>query len=270
MNIRNHEIENYEKNYIFLCSFLKIFEKITNIKTNYIHYAIYSYLKRNDPFILEIGTHNGDDTLKFLQFYSKATIYSFEADPRLSDYLKSKFENFNNIKFFSNAIFDHKKTIKFYLSEVEDIKSFKNTGSSSLINYKNNSKRKFRNFVNVEAIRLDDIEAIKTSPIDLIWIDVQGAEKIIINSHKTIFKKCKLIWIEYGEDDYEDYFTRSEVIKIFKDTHRVSIFSNNNKGKFASCSIINLFTLIMLTVWEIIYFNILQLNSIILTKIVKS
>ena len=43
--------------------FLKYLEWIFKLKTNYIHYAIKSFLHNKKGLILEIGCHNGDDTI---------------------------------------------------------------------------------------------------------------------------------------------------------------------------------------------------------------
>jgi 2-O-methyltransferase len=207
---------------------LKLIEKITNLKTNYIHYAIKYYLKKKSPLILEIGTHNGEDTIKFSKWYPKGTIHTFEPDPRLTDYLCKKFKNKKNIIFHPNAIYKENKPIKFNLSKAENLNDFKGSGSSSLISYKRESKKFFDKVVEIQAIKLSQVKQLANTIIDLIWIDVQGAERLIIESHEHIFNKSKIIWIEYGEADYKDFYTRSEIINKFKQTHSVSFFSNRN------------------------------------------
>lgn len=39
-------------------------------------------LGKDNPTILEIGAHKGEDTLKFLREFPNIQIYSFEPDPR--------------------------------------------------------------------------------------------------------------------------------------------------------------------------------------------
>ena len=212
---------------LYIIAFLlKFIERITNIKTNYIHYAISFYLKIKNPLILEIGTHNGEDTLNFLKFYPKGEVHTFEPDPRLTKYLFEKFKNNKNVTFYPNAIYKEKKIMKFNLSKAENLQEFKGSGSSSLLNYKPESDKIFDQVVEIETINLSQIKQLTNTEIDVIWIDVQGAERIIIESHEQIFQQSKIIWIEYGEVDYNDYYTRSEIINKFKLTHFVSYFSN--------------------------------------------
>ena len=212
---------------LYIISFtLKFIEKISNIKTNYIHYAIGFYLKIKNPLILEIGTHNGEDTLKFSKWYPKGEIHTFEPDPRLTKYLFKQFKNYKNILFYPYAVFKETTSIKFNLSKAENLQEFKGSGSSSLLNYRPESNKSFDKVVEVEAIELSKIKQLANTAIDIIWIDVQGAERIIIESHEQIFKESKIIWVEYGEVDYNDYYTRLEIINKFKLTHFVSFFSN--------------------------------------------
>lgn len=194
----------------------------------YIHYAIKYYLKKKNPLILEIGTHNGEDTIKFAKWYPKGTIHTFEPDPRLTDYLFKKFKSKNNIIFYPKAIYEENRPIKFNLSKAENLNDFKGSGSSSLINYKTESKRIFDKVVEIQGMTLSQIKQLTNTIIDLIWIDVQGAERLIVESHEHIFKKSEIIWIEYGEADYKDFYTRAEIINKFKQTHSVSFFSNRN------------------------------------------
>ena len=208
---------------------LKIFEKITKIKTDYIHYAISSHFDNKRPLILEIGAHNGDDTVRFSKLYPEGTIYTFEPDPRLTEFLLAKFQKFKNIKFYSKAIFSSTTRLPFNLAHSENQTNFKNTGSSSILDYKKESSKKFNKKTEVDTIHLTEIKELRENKLDLIWIDVQGAERIIIESHMEFFQKSNLIWIEYGEDDYTDFYTRAEVIKAFRQTHSVSLFSNRGR-----------------------------------------
>ena len=210
---------------------LKILETITHFKTNYIHTAIRYYLSRQNPVIFEIGTHNGEDTIRFAKRYPNSKIYTFEPDPRLTTYLINKFRKWENIVFYPKAVYTHAAIKPFNLSPSNDLTNFKNTGSSSLLDLKSDSDKIFYKKVNVETINLNDTFDGNDERIDLIWIDIQGAEKQIVNAHKSMFMNCGIIWIEYGETDYVDCYTREELLLDFEDSHYVSFFSNRgSKG----------------------------------------
>ena len=53
--------------------------------------------------------------------------------------------------------------------------------------------------------------------IDLVWIDVQGAEGDVIEGMGEKIKSINYVWIEYGEKAYEDALSREETIKLFED-----------------------------------------------------
>ena len=90
----------------FVLSFvLKLIERIFNFKTNYIHYAIRAYIRDGNPLIVEIGAHNGEDTLLFANHYSSAKLFCFEPDPRLTPSLRDKFKSYPNIIFAPQAIY---------------------------------------------------------------------------------------------------------------------------------------------------------------------
>ena len=212
--------------YKFIGFFLKYLESLFKIKTNYIHFAIKSYLNNKDGIIIEIGCHNGEDTIILSSISRSINIYAFEPDPRISSYLKNKFIKYSNIKFFPYAVTNLNGDQLFYATKVKG-KNFKNTGSSSLL--KSSNLQNISTTFKVPTIALSKIEDFEKHKILLIWVDVQGAERQVIESGRAIFDNAKLLWIEYGECDYEKFLSRKELINLFSKTHYVSKFSNRYK-----------------------------------------
>ena len=205
---------------------LKIYETIFKVKTNYIHFAIKSFWKKRKSIIIEVGSHNGCDTILLSSISKLLEIHTFEADPRLKKFLYNKFKNKRNITFYPYAVTFLKKPQKFYASKALD-KNFKNTGSSSIIKTKDLIASE--SIFTVPTIALDDVRALHEFEIFLIWVDVQGAENQVIKSGISLFKSAKLLWIEYGESEYEEFLSREELINLFEKTHYVSLFSNRSK-----------------------------------------
>lgn len=190
-----------------------------------------SILNKDNPKIIEIGAHFGEDSVRFSETFANAEIFCFEPDPRCVKVFKKYVKN-KNIKLFPIALSDKNGTAEFYQSYDNNIVDFvpnkydwidvkdyndnklSNSGSSSLkAGYRNNLDK-----IVVETKRFDDwyIEN-NISDIDLVWIDVQGAEKEVLDGIGDIINNIGLIWIEYGEKEYEGALSREETILYMKE-----------------------------------------------------
>ena len=100
---------------------------------------------------------------------------------------------------------------KFLVTEKEHIRF---NGSSSL---KKGYHLTLGEPINVDTIRYDDW-AIKNSvgSIDLAWIDVQGAERDVIEGMGAVIENVKHIWIEFGEMQYEGAMSFTETVDLMK------------------------------------------------------
>jgi FkbM family methyltransferase len=202
-------------------------------------------LNKENPTILEIGAHYGEDSLRFLETFKEPKIYCFEPDPRnieiFEKYVKSKkvnlckkaLSNCNGKSIFYQSftpLEEESVPEKYNWISKEDYfkKKANNSGSSSL---KKGYKSTFKNTIEVETIRADSwIENKNIELIDLIWIDVQGAEKEVIQGFGEILNIVNFIWIEYGEVSYEGGMTREETIKLLSDSGFVCIQNLSDKG----------------------------------------
>lgn len=185
--------------------------------------------------ILEIGGHYGEDTIRLNYFFPEANIYCFEPDPRNINIIKKyKIDQIPKIELIEKAIsIENEDEVKFYQCFKEydknvvpikysfinfnEYKSLKlnNSGSSSLMKYNKNDLH--FNTTTVNTIRLDDWLFNKNiNNIDFIWIDVQGAEKDVINSLGETIKKVKFIQMEYGETGYDNGMSKNETLEFMK------------------------------------------------------
>ena len=67
----------------------------------------------------------------------------------------------------------------------------------------------------VQCIRLDDLETIKDSIIDFIWVDVQGAEDIVFSGAKNTLSRTRYVYTEYATDLYEGQLNRDQLLTLF-------------------------------------------------------
>lgn len=186
--------------------------------------------------IIEVGAHFGEDTLRFLYFFPNCNVYSFEADPRNYKIMKKLIKS-DNCFIYDYAVCNRDyETMKFYQSYNKTHKDFYKPKKYSFISYddflelnlngsgssslkKSNRKDLTESHeINVKTISLDSwSKDYNVENIDLIWIDVQGAEKEVILGSKKILTKTKYVFIEYGETSYEGAMSRLETIELFYD-----------------------------------------------------
>ena len=180
--------------------------------------------------ILEVGAHFGEDTQRFLHALGDnvGKIYCFEPDPRSAEVFEKHMSD-DRVILFKAALSNKNGTLPFYQShnpnetsvpekygwiEGSDYKDLKlgNSGSSSL---KKGYHLTLEEPVHVDTIRYDDW-ASKNSvdSIDLAWIDVQGAERDVIEGMGAAIEGVKHIWIEFGEMQYEGAMSFTETVEL--------------------------------------------------------
>jgi len=199
---------------------------------------------KDDPIILEIGAHFGEDSMRFAEAFPKATIHCFEPDPRCIEIFKKHVKN-DRIKLHEIALSSVEGELEFYQSyndqesetpekydwiSDEDYKDLKlgNSGSSSL---KKGYDKNLKETIRVKALTYDKwAETNNINNVDLAWIDVQGAEKEVLDGMSNKIKHIKLMWIEFGELQYEGALTREETIKYMKSRGFKTIEHFSSKG----------------------------------------
>ena len=67
----------------------------------------------------------------------------------------------------------------------------------------------------VECRRLDDIESLKSSTVDFMWVDVQGAEDIVFSGGANTLTRTRYVHTEYATDLYEGQLNREQVLALF-------------------------------------------------------
>lgn len=130
--------------------------------------------------VIDIGANIGQFNIFCKQYLKSKTVYSFE--PVGSTYQLLKKNCKENV---FNAAVSKRKIITFYLSELS-------VWASSIKPEAKNLKK-----VVVKGVELDSIATINRLPfIDLLKIDVEGAEKDVILASKKAIKKSRYILIE--------------------------------------------------------------------------
>ena len=147
-------------------------------------------------YILEIGSKDCQEALTFTKLFPNAHIVSFECNPKLLPQCRTNAAKSNNITLIEKCVTDNTDNHLFYLPKNLD-------GTASL-----HQPNFLYDTVNVDTIRMDQFLTDQT--VDLLWIDVQGAESQVLNSFgpklkqvNTIYCEVDVIPFRYQNSSYE-------------------------------------------------------------------
>ena len=142
--------------------------------------------------IFDIGSRDGYQSVEFRNWFPNSKIVAFEANPYLIDYCKSV-TNGHDIQIVQNAASDINGKVDFYACTNV-------VGCSSLLEVNKMHPRSSewnQEKITVDAIRIDDwCKNNNIDSIDLLWIDVQGAEKMVLNGIGDFLSNVKAICTE--------------------------------------------------------------------------
>jgi FkbM family methyltransferase len=157
-------------------------------------------VRADKPVIFDVGAHYGESVNYLKMLFPNSLIYSFEPDPDSFDILSNSV--IEGVSYFNLAISDVDGTASFYRNKISHTNSLLkvNLGSRDSIGIANataeNDKQYFEGFneeVKVVATQLDSIAKQQSiGAIDLLKIDVQGAECRVLAGGKAPFKTRKL------------------------------------------------------------------------------
>jgi FkbM family methyltransferase len=177
--------------------FSRVLNKLKGVDPVYIDddkYRIQNYLREN-PVILEAGAFDGKDTLQMASLWPNAKIHTFEPVPQLFKALQNKLSAVKNVHVYPYALSDRTGPIDLYIS------SGMSAGSSSILSplkhLDAHPEVKFENKQKVEAYTIDDwAKKNEITSVDLMWLDMQGAEYRVLASCPEILKTVKVLFTE--------------------------------------------------------------------------
>jgi FkbM family methyltransferase len=174
-----------------------------------------SIVKAEEPVILDVGAHHGESVAYLKTLFPKASIYSLEPDPDSFDVLSAS--NIEGVSYFNLALSDTDGTASFYRNKISHTNSlFKvNLNSRDSIGIASataiNDTQYFGGFneeIKATIMRLDSFtKQHSIDQVDLLKIDVQGAEYRVLNGGRETLQNTKAVVVEIIFFDYYEHQT---------------------------------------------------------------
>ena len=193
---------------------------------------VFEVVGKQAKVIVEIGACDGDDTVRMLNAFPDARIYSIEPKPENILLWKEKMKTKGHRTILWEGA----------ISDVNDVgggvdlycSNDKYMGASSIRQPTKLLIDRFKGLVfthklKVSSITLDGMcKVIKIKEIDLLWIDTQGAEGDVIKGGQETLKHTKYLFIEYAlVEHYKGQVLVKEMIDMLPNFELVGKFQEN-------------------------------------------
>ena len=167
-------------------------------------YAKQKFKNINDiKVIFDIGACHALESVEFSKLYKNAKVYTFEANPNTYEICLENTKNYKSITVVNEAVNDFDGVCKFYpIDKDKTITTWEdgNQGASSL--YRANGAydhiEKYVQYeIEIPCTRIDTFcKKNNIDNIDIIWMDLQGAELKALYSMGDMLDNVKLIYTE--------------------------------------------------------------------------
>lgn len=170
--------------------------------------------------VIDCGANMGDISALFLD--KKASVIAFEPDPLAFKMIQKRFLGNKNIECVNKAVHDKagKFQLYFHTDRMEkDDAAF--TVSSSLMPNKNNIDT--NHSVEIETIDLDHFISNLGKAVDILKLDVEGAEVDILKKiiKNETYKMIKLILVETHEKKIVGFQKEVDELKSLIEKHKI-------------------------------------------------
>lgn len=180
----------YHYGLAFYDTYKEIFEKnIYEFNTN-----------SSNPIIIDCGSNMGVSVLYFSKKFPNAKILAFEPDETVLPFLEKNIQSqsLQNVELVKKAVWIEEKELSFYTDN--------GLGGRIGIEYNNQTPTK------IKAVRLKEF---LNQPIDMLKIDIEGAEYEVIKDCEDNLFNVKHIFLEYHSFFNEEQHLE-DILSIFK------------------------------------------------------
>jgi FkbM family methyltransferase len=156
-----------------------------------------------DSNCVDIGCHLGDVLEPMLRFAPNGMCFAFEPLPKLFEHLQSRFGTDGRVKLFNLALSDIDGSEIF--QHVVDAPAYSGFRSTEAGREKGTVQT-----LNVKTARLDEI--LEGVHVDLVKIDVEGAEFQVLRGGLETIRRCKPYVLFEHQEHAANYGTKPEDI----------------------------------------------------------
>ena len=159
--------------------------------------------KSTEPYsILDIGSRDCEQALEFAVAFPTAQIYAFECNPATIPICRQNAEKCGRVHFIEKAVNTFDGECTFYpTNKDKTVTTWKdgNPGASSLFiaNNQYTYETYVQDIITVPCARIDTlVRELQIPRPKLVWIDLQGAEKIAFESMGEYLREVEFIYLE--------------------------------------------------------------------------
>jgi len=189
------------------------------------------------PVVLELGAYDGEDSIWIREACPDVEYYMIEADPHCANLIRT-YRDMEGITLLEVAIADHTGNVEFHLCDNECDRA---KASSSIRQPKEHLERfpwcTFDRTITVPSLSLDDLfYMLHIQRADLVWADLQGAERDMIAGGGEALKRIRYLFMEADENElYEGQAVRGELLAMLPDWEVIEKLDYNLLLKNTKC-----------------------------------
>lgn len=183
--------------------------------------------KDDELIIFDVGACEGEDSVKFSRRFPNSKVYAFEPLPKNFEKIKNNLDKYvaTNINVSQVALSNKKGKSIFFVSSgrpqgtSENDWDYGNKSSSLLRPAKVKKVHEWLSFdeeVSVKTSRLDQfMKDNKLTKIDFLYMDVQGAELMVLEGAGEFLKDIRAVWMEVESVELYKNQPLKEDVEIF-------------------------------------------------------
>jgi FkbM family methyltransferase len=167
---------------------------------------------------VDVGCHKGDLAVEMLSRAKSGHVHCFEPLPHLFEEIQDRFKGDARVTTYNLALADHsgETTFNHVIS---------NPGYSGILKRRYDREHEEDTTINVRVERLDDL-LVNVPRLDLIKIDVEGAEMLVLRGAEQLIRKFSpVIVFECGLGGSDRYGANGEIVFDFFEQVGLRLFT---------------------------------------------